>query len=455
MRTRSISAEEARQIVSGKILHYEDEYIERKSKFFQQNPSTSVSLRRWIEVAGIIIGGNHYWCTRCPRHHSWKARIDMELSSLDPIFLRQPARSSDDSDSGSAASPPSSVTISTEETAIEAACGERETFNVSREPHLMKDEWYKASEKVLKSPCDYISSMPSKGVRDSLIDAINCWLQVPLHSRHIIKELIQKLHDASLILDDIEDNSPTRRGKPAVHMIFGHSQAINSANFMFVSAVQSARRLTNVGALDVLLEELENLYLGQSLDLLWKFQVKCPTRQEYLNMVDNKTGGMFRLLVGLMQAESQAKTNVSLDRFSVLFGRFFQVRDDYLNLTSSSYTDQKGFCEDLDEGKFSFPIVCCLQDNPEYCSHILGLFRQRPTGLTGSHQPMCAESKLHILECLRESGALEVTLRFVNDLEAQLLTEIDSLERVNGEQNPIMRLLVQSLSLEEPTPSLH
>lgn len=96
-----------------------------------------------------------------------------------------------------------------------------------------------------------------------MIEALNYWLEVDEVALTKIGELVDLLHNASLILDDIEDNSPKRRGKPATHTIFGHSQAINSANFMFVQAVQLARQFRNPNAVEILLEELENLYLGQ------------------------------------------------------------------------------------------------------------------------------------------------------------------------------------------------
>lgn len=68
-------------------------------------------------------------------------------------------------------------------------------------------------------------------------------------------------------------------------------------------------------------------------------------------MVDNKTGGLLRLLLDLLQAErSIPPRDLDFQPLVLLLGRFFQIRDDYMNLQSPGYGEQKGFCEDLDEG---------------------------------------------------------------------------------------------------------
>lgn len=84
----------------------------------------------------------------------------------------------------------------------------------------------------------------------------------------------------------------------------------------------------------ILIDELETLALGQSLDLYWKFQKTCPTAREYLIMVDNKTGGFFRMALRLMEIESDAESCPDLIYFVTLIGRYYQIRDDYMNLTS-------------------------------------------------------------------------------------------------------------------------
>ncbi|KAF6826685.1 geranylgeranyl pyrophosphate synthase [Colletotrichum plurivorum] len=311
---------------------------------------------------------------------------------------------------------------------------------------------YKPSNLAIEAPAAYISDMPSKGVRSTLIDALNVWLHAPAPAVKTIASVVSKLHNASLILDDLEDNSPLRRGLPSAHIIFGQAQSINSANFMFVRAVQEVAQGLSPGALTAVLEELENLYLGQSWDLYWKFNLACPTEAEYVNMIDHKTGGMFRMLLRVMQAETTTglPAGVDFERLTLLFGRFFQIRDDYMNF--GDYAAQKGMCEDLDEGKFSYPVVYCFANSPEYRGHILGVFRQRPTAATVIPSPLSRETKAHLVGCLAKSGAFEKTLECLRDVEHELEMEIDRLEGLTGEPNPKLRLCLAKISVKGIAP---
>jgi geranylgeranyl pyrophosphate synthase len=137
------------------------------------------------------------------------------------------------------------------------------------------------------------------------------------------------------MLDDIEDDSILRRGQPTTHTVFGVAQTINSANHAFVRAFEELQNLKSPLAAGVFIEELKNLHCGQALDLHWKYHVKIPDVEDYLMMVDNKTGGLFKLCARLMEGESTIPTQtISSDSFITLLGRFFQIRDDYQNLMS-------------------------------------------------------------------------------------------------------------------------
>ena len=91
------------------------------------------------------------------------------------------------------------------------------------------------------------------------------------------------------------------------------------------------------------------------MDLFWRDTLTCPSEADYLEMVGNKTGGLFRLAVKLMQAESLAPEKRDCVPLVNLIGMLFQIRDDYLNLSSTAYTTNKGLCEDLTEGKVQLP----------------------------------------------------------------------------------------------------
>ena len=87
---------------------------------------------------------------------------------------------------------------------------------------------------------------------------------------------------------------------------------------------------------------MEALIFGQALELYWKFHKQCPSMSEYLVMIDNKTGGFFRLVMRLMIAEAPSSVSCAdkLSHFATVLGRFYQIRDDYQNLVSEEVSSQ-------------------------------------------------------------------------------------------------------------------
>lgn len=176
-------------------------------------------------------------------------------------------------------------------------------------------------------------------------------------------------------VDDVEDSSLLRRGVPVAHSIFGTAQTINSANYVYFLALESLTQLPNASlAISIYTQELLNLHRGQGLDLFWRDSLTCPTEADYLEMVGNKTGGLFRLAVRLMMAES--KVDVDCVPLVNTIGLLFQVLDDHLNLSSPSYTQRKGLCEDLTEGKFSFPVIHAIRADPGNLT-LINILRQK------------------------------------------------------------------------------
>ncbi|PWN41018.1 terpenoid synthase [Ceraceosorus guamensis] len=247
-------------------------------------------------------------------------------------------------------------------------------FYTNIRSHLSLDPtWSAVQERVLLEPFSYLASNPGKEIRGKLIDAFNCWLRLPEEKLGIVKDVVGRLHTASLLMDDVEDNSDLRRGIPVAHKIYGVPQTINTANYVYFQAFSlifsmgtpsssrvSVERLVN--------DELMNLHRGQGLDLFWRDALICPTEEEYVDMVNNKTGGLLRIAAKLMMAhsglyaDSESATNAQHSAPDLLplvnlIGLLFQIRDDYMNLQSAAYASNKGFAEDLTEGKFSFPLI--------------------------------------------------------------------------------------------------
>ncbi|CAG2107031.1 unnamed protein product, partial [Medioppia subpectinata] len=164
------------------------------------------------------------------------------------------------------------------------------------------------------------------------------------------------------------------------------------------------------------------------MDIYWRDQMVCPTEDQYLDMIVKKTGGPFILAVKLMQLFSSNKTD--FQPLLKILSHYFQIRDDYANLMSVEYNEKKGFCEDITEGKFSFPIIHAMNNsiNDTTIIDILRL-RTRDNGL-----------KKMVIKKLQSLGSLEYTLERIIMLDSMARNEINVLGH-----NPVMMALLDYL----------
>lgn len=307
--------------------------------------------------------------------------------------------------------------------------------------------WSNSDEAAVMEPFTYITANPGKEIRGRMISAFNTWLNVPEHKLKTITKVVSMLHSASLLIDDIEDDSQLRRGAPVAHKIYGVPQTINSANYVYFLAFKELFSLsandkpgTNCVASAKDLEmvvtmELLNLHRGQGLDLLWRDSLQCPTEDEYIAMVNNKTGGLFRLAIRLMMACASTNNDVDYVPLVNLIGIYFQIRDDYMNLTSTDYSENKGFAEDLTEGKFSFPIVhAILADKAN--RQVMNVLQKRPATPT---------LKRHTIAYLRNhTKSFEYTRKVLTTLERQAREEI---ARLGG--NPGLESIMDAMHVPD------
>eukprot|EP00697_Spironema_sp_BW2_P014913 gnl/Spiro4/5568_TR2829_c0_g1_i1.p1 gnl/Spiro4/5568_TR2829_c0_g1~~gnl/Spiro4/5568_TR2829_c0_g1_i1.p1 ORF type:complete len:349 (+),score=66.72 gnl/Spiro4/5568_TR2829_c0_g1_i1:49-1047(+) len=274
----------------------------------------------------------------------------------------------------------------------------------------------------------YTCENPGKKIRSKLISSFDFWLQAPTAARDVICRVVERLHNASLMIDDIEDGSETRRGRPSAHMIYGIPSTINTANYVYFLALEECMSLNSLPAVKVFTEELLCLHRGQGLDIYWRDNNVCPSEEQYRSMVLDKTGGLFRLAVKLMQLFSENKR--SLERLVDNLGLFFQIMDDYLNLECDSYMGNKIFCEDITEGKYSFPIIHGI--NHESDGRLARILRQRTRDVS---------LKKYAVELMRQVGSFVHTQNTLTELREQILRDIQEL---GG--NPQLTRLVEEIS---------
>lgn len=174
------------------------------------------------------------------------------------------------------------------------------------------------------------------------------------------------------------------------------------------------------------------------MDLYWRDTLSCPTEDDYLEMVQNKTGGLFRLAVKLMQAESLERGRQDCVPLVNLMGLIFQICDDYLNLSSSTYTKNKGLCEDLTEGKFSFPVIHSIRSDPSNLQ-LINILKQKTTD---------DEVKRYAVKYMEGTGSFEYTRRAIRDLKAKAHGLIEDLDAANGGEGEGIRKILDRIDVE-------
>ncbi|EFN87417.1 geranylgeranyl pyrophosphate synthase [Harpegnathos saltator] len=283
-------------------------------------------------------------------------------------------------------------------------------------------------DRKLLEPMSYMLRTPGKAYRTTLAKAVNYWLRIPNDKLEDIIEIVNILHTSSIILDDIEDNAVLRRGIPVAHSVYGIAHTTNAANYGMIIALERTLALQHPDAVKVFTEQLLELHRGQGSDIYWRDNHICPTELEYKITVVRKTGGLFKLLVRLMQLFTKFEENVA--PLADMLGYLFQIRDDYCNLYDKQYSDMKGYCEDLTEGKFSFPIVHAVQSHPEDMQ-ILNLLKQRPEEI---------EVKRRFVDLLENFGSFNYTRKKIKELDAEVRKDIN---RLGG--NPLLIELLDKL----------
>ena len=292
-------------------------------------------------------------------------------------------------------------------------------------------------DETVLEPFRYISNVPGKDVRGKLIDCFQLWFQVESTAvLQSIKDIIGDLHNASLLVDDIEDNSSLRRGIPVAHKVFGVPATINCSSYAIFLALEKVHALNNPQAVQVFIGELLNLHRGQGQDIFWRDSMTCPTEEQYLQMVQDKTGGLFRLAVGLLQSFA---TKHQTNNFAPLVNNlamYFQIRDDYINLADEEYMKSKSFCEDWTEGKFSFPILHNIRQDPND-RRLWNILKQRTDD---------TDVKRYAQRLMKESGSLKYTRDKCRDL---MKDTVAGIEKVGNNEQLIKLLRLLDVQLDK------
>jgi geranylgeranyl diphosphate synthase type I len=187
----------------------------------------------------------------------------------------------------------------------------------------------------------------------------------------IIPEVI---HNGTLVIDDIEDSSEVRRGKPCSYRIYGNDIAINMGNAMYylpLLPLMVNRDKLSVemqrDVYEVYVQEMINLSMGQAMDIAWHRGIAnadALSEEDYLQMCAYKTGTLARMSAKMaaVLADADGRLVEKLGRLAECIGIAFQMQDDILDLTGEEFAKSKGCVGgDISEGKRSLLVIYTLQ----------------------------------------------------------------------------------------------
>jgi octaprenyl-diphosphate synthase len=175
--------------------------------------------------------------------------------------------------------------------------------------------------------------------------------------------VVEMIHTATLVHDDVIDAAETRRGKPSTNALWGNNTSVLAGDWLYMQAFQVAIRARNFRILDLLIGLTQLMVEGELLQLerIGKIDI---TEADYMELIDRKTAGLFSTCarLGAMTGGASEEDESKLGEFAWNLGIAFQLVDDILDFTSREMILGKPVGNDLREGKVTLPLLYALRD---------------------------------------------------------------------------------------------
>jgi geranylgeranyl diphosphate synthase type I len=255
---------------------------------------------------------------------------------------------------------------------------------------------------------------------------------------------VEALHNFSLLHDDIEDGSETRRGRPTVWKVWGKAQAINAGDGMFALAHLALTRLTDRGvsaeralaALHVFDQTCLALTQGQHLDMCFEGRLDVSV-EEYLTMIRGKTAALFATSVhlGALVAGTEEPLAARYRDFGEHLGLAFQIQDDILGIWGDKKITGKSTSSDIEMRKKTLPVVYGLERSAEL-RRLYGAESLTPAeipqvvhilsevGARHEAETLAAQHHREAMHALHQSGANGEAAAALVELATALLTRV-------------------------------
>jgi octaprenyl-diphosphate synthase len=248
---------------------------------------------------------------------------------------------------------------------------------------------------------DYLRASGGKRVRPALTILSNYAVggDASKHNSIRMAAVMEFLHTATLVHDDIIDNAETRRNRPSINSRFGNQTAVLMGDWLYMSAFETSLSERSLPILDILTAVTRKMTEGELLQLTLLGRTDI-SEEQYFDILKRKTAYLFSACceIGSMLGGAEQDRQRALRDYGMNLGMAFQLIDDLLDFTASDEVLGKAAGVDLLEGKLTLPLIFLLEKDSSMRRAVQTVMRE------GSYQ---AVSRSTLLRAVERTGALE------------------------------------------------
>jgi octaprenyl-diphosphate synthase len=219
-----------------------------------------------------------------------------------------------------------------------------------------------ASVEAITTISQYLHAGGGKRLRPMLLLLTTRLFSPTNDSARRLAAVVEMIHTATLVHDDVIDVAKTRRGRPSTNVVWGNHMSVLAGDWLYMQAFQLALRERQFRILDVLISLTQMMVEGELLQLerLRRLDI---SEADYMELVDRKTASLFSACarLGAMAAGADETAEAKLGEFAWNLGMAFQLVDDILDFTSTEKILGKPAGNDLREGKVTLPMIYALK----------------------------------------------------------------------------------------------
>lgn len=277
---------------------------------------------------------------------------------------------------------------------------------ISNELTLVETEFERQASsniQVINYLGDYLRASGGKRVRPSLLLLANYASGGNASDENVIRlaVVMEMLHTATLVHDDIIDNANTRRNRTSVNARFGNQTAVLMGDWLYMSAFETSLQERSLEILDILTALTRKMTEGELIQLTMLGRVNI-SETEYFDILQRKTAYLFSACceIGAILGGATKEQQNALRDYGMNLGIAFQLADDWLDFTAEDEILGKASGADLLEGKITLPLLLLLKKEPEISTKLEQIMHD------GNYQQIPREI---ILAKLEKLGTLEET----------------------------------------------